>query len=80
MTNVISHPIVYVPGSLMIERSSDGRFTLTGNYQIGGTHPADHAQLIFEALEIAANSTDKFAPAFRAMCDEFMDLTLDWAD
>lgn len=78
MSDVLSHPMVYVPGTLSIVRDSDTRFTLTGNYQIAGTHAADHFQLIYEALEIAAHSDDKFKPAFRAMCDELMGLTAHW--
>ena len=83
MTDVLNHPMVYVPGSLEIVRGEPehaGRFTLRGNYQAVGTHTANHFQLIYEALEIAAHSNDKFAPAFRAMCDELMALSEDWAD
>lgn len=83
MSDVANLPTVYVRGSLEVVRGEPehaNRFTLRGNYQIVGTHTADHFQLIYEALEIAANSDDKFAPAFRAMCDELMDLTRDWAD
>jgi len=80
MTEVLSHPMVYVPGSLTIEREANGRFNLTGNYQIHGTHAADHFQLIYEALEIAAHSTDKFAPAFQAMLNELMEKTVHWDD
>ena len=83
MFNVTDLPTVYVRGSLEIVRGEPeyaNRFTLRGNYQIAGTHTADHFQLIYEALEIAAHSNDKFAPVFRAMCDELMDLTRDWAD
>lgn len=83
MTDVLSHPMVYVRGSLIIKRqepTTDGRFTLEGNFHVTKTMQADHFQLIYEALEIAAHSDDKFAPAFRAMCDELMDLTRDWAD
>lgn len=78
MTDVTDFPTVYVRGSLVIERETDSRFVLKGNYMLGGTHTADHFQLIYEALEIAANSKDKFAPTFRAMCDELMDLTRTW--
>lgn len=80
MSDVLSHPLVYVPGSLVITRQLDGRFTLEGNYQVVGTHAADHFQLIYEALKIAAHSNDKFKPAFRAMCDELMGLTSHWDD
>lgn len=82
MDNIARHPQSYIPGSLSIKRnvegSHTGRFTLEGNFQVGDMVNTDHFQLIYEALEIAANSTDKIAPQFRAMCDELMQLTMDW--
>lgn len=71
-------PAVYIPGSLQVSRDSDSRFTLQGNYMVGATHNADHMQLIYEALEIAANSDDKFAPTFAAFRDELLKLTEHW--
>jgi hypothetical protein len=58
------------------EELSDTRFRLEGNWSIGngGT---DHQQMIYEALEIAAHSDDKFKLAFAAMCEEWLELTKD---
>lgn len=82
MSNILRHEQSYIPGQLKITRnepnSHSGKFTLEGNFMVGGNCDADHFQLIYEALVIAANSDDKFAPQFRAMLKEFMDLTADW--
>ena len=69
----------YVPGTLELTKLSDTRFRLEGNWSIdnGGT---DHQQMIYEALEIAAHSNDKFKLAFKAMCEEYLELTKDWVD
>lgn len=80
MGNVLNHPQAYIPGQLKIGRTSDRLFYLIGNYCVPDNIGTDHQQLIYEALEIAAHSTDKFAPQFRAMCDEYLELTKDWAD
>lgn len=69
----------YIPGTLELTKLSDTRFRLEGNWSIsnGGS---DHQQLIYEALEIAANSNDQFKAQFAAMCKEYLELTADWAD
>lgn len=72
-------PKRYIPGQLKITKVNDDRFVLEGNYMVRGI-ATDHQQLIYEALEIAANSTDQYAPQFRAMCDEYLDLTKHWDD
>jgi len=76
--NVLNHPKAYVPGSLELTREGETRFVMRGNYMIGGTHAADHCQLIYEALEIAAHSNDPFANVFAAMRDEWLSLTETW--
>ena len=82
MSNILRHEQSYIPGQLKIMRnepdSYSGKFTLEGNFTLGGNCDVDHLQLIYEALEIAANSGDKFTPQFRAMLKEFMELTVDW--
>ena len=81
MTDILNHPQAYIPGELEITRQDaaySGRCTLAGNFNVSKNIATDHLQLIYEALEIAAHSDDKFAPQFRAMCDELMALTQDW--
>lgn len=75
--SITEHPNAYVTGSLKMTLNTDNTFTLTGNcfFENRGT---DHQQLIYEALEIAANSRDRFANQFRAMCNEYLELTKDW--
>jgi hypothetical protein len=71
----------YIPGGLTIERLNpgySGRFRLEGNWAIGRAEGSDHFQLIYEALEIAAHSDDKFKKVFEAFVNEFMTLTEDW--
>ncbi len=80
MSNVLDHPQPYIPGQLRVRRLSDRLFCLVGNYCVQQNVGTDHQQLIYEALEIAANSDDRFAPQFRAMCDEYLKLTENWAD
>lgn len=79
MSNVEQLLSGYIPGTLQITKLSDTRFRMEGNWSIqnGGS---DHLQLIYEALEIAANSSDQFKQQFRAMCDEQLKLTADWVD
>ena len=69
----------YIPGTLTIERTEPNRFKLEGNWSVGLT-ATDHMQLIYEALEIAAHSNDKFKQVFAAFVTEFMELTSDWDD
>ena len=79
MSDVLEHPQAYVKGQLTIEKNGEGRFIMYGNWS-ELNRGTDHQQLIYEALEIAANSTDRYAPQFRAMCDEYLELTKDWVD
>lgn len=66
----------YKFGSLKLTKQGN-RFTLEGDITIGGTN-TDHSQLLYEALEIAAASKDKFAPEFADFCAEYLELTKDW--
>lgn len=78
----------YIPGELSLERlpgpsgtiDDSTRFRLEGNWAAGMAKGADHMQLIYEALEIAANSNDKFKQVFNAFVQEFMVLNADWVD
>lgn len=79
MPDVIQLLSGYIPGTLQITKLSDTRFRLEGNWSISN-HGSDHQQLIYEALEIAANSTDQYAPQFKAMLAEYMAITADWVD
>lgn len=53
------------------------RFTLEGDVW-PNDDGSDHFQLIYEALEIAAHSQDKFAPEFHDMVSELMNMSADW--
>ncbi len=79
MADIVELPSGYIPGTLELTKISATRFRLEGNWSMenGGS---DHQQLIYEALEIAANSSDKFKAQFRAMCEEYLELTKDWVD
>ena len=69
----------YIPGQMSISRNGH-RFTLEGNWAIGSVEGTDHMQLIYEALEIAAHSNDKFKKVFEAFVTEYMELTATWDD
>lgn len=79
MSVIEQHPQSYILGQLTIEKDGDNRFVMRGNWadKIRGT---DHMQIIYEALEIAANSNDPFAKFFEAMLKEFVDITEHWVD
>ena len=79
MTDVKQLLSGYIPGTLELTKLSDTRFRLEGNWSIsnGGS---DHQQIIYEALEIAANSNDKYKLQFKSMCEEYLELTKDWVD
>ncbi len=80
--------MAYKTGMLEIEKLSPFRFRLEGNWMVGNRGDgADHMQLIYEALEIAAQSNlaltadwDAFKEDFKLMRDEFLALTADWVD
>ena len=58
---------------MTIHRTADGGFRLEGD--------VDHTlQLIFEALEIAAASSDNYAPDFAALAGRLLEETADWMD
>ncbi len=67
---------MYQVGKMTLTRDGD-RFTLTGDVMPSGLG-SDHYQLIYEALEMAAASDDKFAQDFSLMRDEIVSLSSDW--
>ena len=70
---------MYVVGQMKIELSEDRQsFTLKGNAL--KDRSSDHFQLIYEALEIAANSKDAFKADFASMRDELLAQSADWMD
>lgn len=67
----------YKIGKLKITHLSNNRFILEGDCN-PKDHSSDHFQLIYEALEIAAHSDDKFASDYADMVAELMILTANW--
>lgn len=72
----------YVPNRMKLTPNKEtGRFTMEADYcRPNSINTSDHFQLIYEALEIAAHSDDRFKQAFRDMCDELLNLSKDWMD
>ena len=69
----------YVKGQLKMELLKDEngtRFRLEGNF----LKSPDHCQLLYEALELAANSDDLFKSHFEAMLEETIELTAKWEE
>lgn len=79
MSDVVQLLSGYIPGTLQITKLSETRFRLEGNWSLAN-HGSDHCQIIYEALEIAANSNDQYKAQFRAMCEEYLELTKDWVE
>lgn len=79
MADIVDLLSGYIPGTLELHRISATRFRLEGNWS-GANGGTNHQQLIYQALEIAANSSDQFKAQFKAMCEEYLELTKDWVD
>jgi hypothetical protein len=69
---------IYMGNQFTVERLPDNRFRFEGNWSVGTVRGDDHFQLIYEALEIAAASNDKFKETFRKFGDELLEKTVDW--